>query len=295
MKLYELTSNRSRMLRYLQLSIRTLKVIREERPSVIFVQNPSIILSFLTILLRPFFKFKVIVDCHNSGLYPLEGQSRVLSEIANWIAKNADLTIVTNAALASDVIEKGGRAYVMPDPLPTLHAPNDVLEIQHDSALFICTWASDEPYSEVIDAVRGLGLTLYVTGNYRKVFSEEQLKELSQNVVLLGFVDRETYDAYLNSVDLVIDLTTRESCLVCGAYEAVAAEKPMIISDTEINRNVFNLGAMYSGSNVTSIRECIREALLNLEELREQTAHLKVQRMEDTKLSVEELRTSIGL
>ncbi len=293
--LYEFISERTRMFRYVELSLRTLGALRENKPEVLFVQNPSIVLSFIAILVRPFFGFKAVVDCHNSGLHPLERRSRALNLVADWIAGSADLTIVTNAALASEVHDKGGKAFVMPDPLPNIESKGEILNIESPSLLFICTWALDEPYREVMEAAEGLDATIYITGNYRKAIKEDEVKKIPNNVVLLGFVDRETYDSYLNSVDLVVDLTTRDNCLVCGAYEAVSAEKPMVISDTKINREVFNQGAIYTENDSVSVRRSVLHAISDLDQLAEGVAQLKKQRQESTCNLVRELKIELNV
>lgn len=288
--LYELISERSRLTRYIALSTETLKIFWKERPRTVFVQNPSIVLASLAVISSKLFGFMLLVDSHNSGIYPLERRSRVLNVIADWIMKSADVTIVTNQFLASEVNKRGGEAYVMPDPIPTLITNSRLSEVQPPSILFICSWAEDEPYAEVMEAVRDLDMVLYVTGNYKKSLSPEELKELPKNVVLLGFVDRATYDSYLNSVDVVLDLTTREYCLVCGAYESVSAEKPMIISDTKVNREVFNQGAVYSGSNSASIRVAIQEAITNIDKLTDEVISLKRLHCRNTRESISNLK-----
>ena len=56
---------------------------------------------------------------------------------------------------------------------------------------------------------------------------------------------KDEYVSMLYSVDATIDLTNRENCLVCGAYESVAAGKPMILSKTQALMEYFNKGAVY--------------------------------------------------
>jgi len=55
---------------------------------------------------------------------------------------------------------------------------------------------------------------------------------MSDNLTLTAFIDDNAYVTLLYSCDLIVDLTTREDCLVCGAYESVSAEKPLLLSDT---------------------------------------------------------------
>jgi hypothetical protein len=79
----------------------------------------------------------------------------------------------------------------------------------------------------------------------------------------------------LNSVDVIIDLTTRENCLVCGAYESIAVEKPMILSKTKALTEYFNKGAVYVEHSIKSIESGIIEAIRRKEELTKQVKELK--------------------
>jgi hypothetical protein len=65
-------------------------------------------------------------------------------------------------------------------------------------------------------------------------------------------------------VNGVIDLSTRERCLLCGAYEAVAAGKPMILSRTRTLMDYFTRGAVFTDNTVDGSPHSIRNAILDL-------------------------------
>jgi len=79
----------------------------------------------------------------------------------------------------------------------------------------------------------------------------------------------------LNSVDATIILTSRENCLVCGAYETVAVEKPMILSDTKALRDYFSMGAVYTENTIEGIKNAILEMIRKKEELSKEVKTLK--------------------
>ena len=89
-----------------------------------------------------------------------------------------------------------------------------------------------------------------------------------------GRVPWERYDQLLRSVNGVIDLSTRERCLVCGAYEAVAAGKPMILSRTATLMGYFARGAVFTDNRVSDSPHSIRQAIL---ELRTREAELRAE------------------
>ncbi len=263
--LFELILDQHRAIRYPALIIRTLKLIYKNNIRNLFVQNPSIVLAMLAVLLSYVRNMRVIVDAHNSGIYPLEGKSKLLCWIAKFIARKADAVIVSNSYLASTVESWGACAVVMPDPIPHLHAEHEIAG-NKPYVFFICTWAADEPYLEIIEAAKKISedLDIYITGNYRNKLSAAQIEDLPRNVRLLGFVSEEDYVAYFKSCLMAIDLTTRDNCLVCGAYEALALSKPCIVSDSRVNREVFSTGFIYTQNNAKAIATAINHGIEHL-------------------------------
>lgn len=263
--LFELTSYLPRLLRYPVLIYKTCSIILKHKIKILFVQNPSIVLSFLAICLKPILRLTVVVDAHNSGIFPLEGRSHILNLMARLIIRQATCTIITNEALAGAVRRRGGDAFIMPDPIPDFSAHKITpFSPTKRYAYFICTWADDEPYEEVLEAaslLSSIDIDIYVTGNYRKRLNTHTLSKIPQNVKLLGFVSESDYLNYFAGASLVLDLTTRENCLVCGAYEALALRKPAIISDSAVNRDLFKDGFVYTQNDAKSIRDSIEIGL----------------------------------
>jgi len=198
--------------------------------------------------------------------------------VASFVIRFADITLVTNAPLALVVINKKGRPFVLPDPLPDLLPdPAPKHRARTKAALtYVCTWANDEPTPELIEAARELGdvLTLYITG---RPPSWVKTLNLPANIVLTGFLSEADYLDLLQSSDALIVLTTRENCLNCGAYEGVALEQPMILSDTEVIRNYFNKGIVYSKANKIALVDAIRTLLTTGANAQKQVSELKTE------------------
>lgn len=264
--LKELFTSKTGLVRYIILSKATISHVLTIKPKVLFVQNPSIVLACLALILGKIRSFKVVVDAHNSGIYPLEGRSWLLNKIANNVLKYADIVIVTNNELSKKVVQEGGKPFVMTDPIPH----NEYKDISpykgaKNYLLFICSWSNDEPYERVIDAASLLDsdVDLYITGNFNKKLSQSKRINLPENIKLLGFVSEEDYWAYLMGCSATIDLTTRENCLVCGAYESISAHKPAIVSDTKVNRETFKKGFVYTKDIAQEISNSIDYIILH--------------------------------
>ncbi|MCK0163990.1 glycosyltransferase [Marinobacter sp. S6332] len=291
--LYELISSKSGLRRYVELSIKTIQIVKKEQPRVIFCQNPSIVLAFLCTLLFQSKKRKIVVDEHNAGLFPLDGKNRLLNIIANFIVRRADLVIVTNVALYDYCKKIGGEPIIVPDPLPVLPSSEIVTKDEVPfQILFICTWASDEPIQEVMEACS------HFSENEIKVLVTGNPKGMSQNdapacVQLTGFISKEDYFNYLISSDAVVVLTKRENCLNCGAYEAVSAEKPGILSNTEALRAYFSNGFLYVDNTVDDIRQKIIDLKENSDHLEQEVKYLKSELKKKSDNRIDDLKTAV--
>jgi len=279
----------NRVTKYARGAARTIAALRRTRPRLVFCQNPSLVLTLLLVFLRPFFGFRLCVDAHNAGLFPREGRSSVLMAVSRYVQRRANLTLVINEALADHVRANGGRAFALPDKIPTiLPSERRVLRGAHN-ILFICTYSKDEPYKEVFAAARLIdaAICIYVTGNFTR--SGIRQEDLPPNVILTGFLSEPEYAAMLRSVDATVDLTTREDCLVCGAYETLALAKPMILSDTRALRSYFSRGAVYVLGTAQSIADGITEAIRTKTTLEIEAAELSALRAREW----EEKRTAL--
>jgi glycosyltransferase involved in cell wall biosynthesis len=274
-ELFQFDVNVHRLLRYPLVITKTLWTFFRHRPHILYAQNPSIILATMAVIHGMITRKKVVIDAHNAGLFPLGGRVAWANKLTYFLFRHSYLTIVTNAPLKQHVESHGGRAAVLPDPFPEIDRTINKKKLKgRVNFLLICTWAHDEPYHEAIEAFSRLNpdLMLYVTGN-SKGKEKTRKQPIPPNVVLTGFLPNSEFDQLLISCDCVIDLTTREDCLVCGAYESVAAGKPLILSDTQALRNYFSGAALYTNNDVASITECVRDASERLEEITQQVDH----------------------
>ena len=267
--------------KYLTGIVKTSRIVLRRKPSLIFCQNPSLILAAFLVFTRGLGRFKVVVDAHNAGLFPMEGRSAVLGALTRYIQKRADLTLVTNIGLKEHVEKNGGRAFILQDRIPAISLKAVKRLAGEFNILFICSYGADEPYELVFEAAKLIdgAVHIYVTGNYRKRNIDPS--EVPGNVTLLGYVSEDEYVDMLNSVDATMDMTTRENCLVCGAYETVAVEKPQILSDTRALREYFRKGVVYTPHSPQSIADAIHKLIGEQEKLKQETRELKQELQEE--------------
>jgi glycosyltransferase involved in cell wall biosynthesis len=258
--LFELTAPGSALARYAKLMVQTARILARERPDLLIIQCPSIVLAVWTIVLKPAGRYRLVADLHNEAVEPFNYPFRVYGVILRWIQRAADVSLVTNTALQSVVTSAGGRALVLPDKVPAVEPGLQSAGRSEAHVVFICTYAADEPYLDVIEAARLLdpAVRVYVTGNAARAAG---LPPLPPNVILTGFLPDDAYLALLRDADVLMDLTRMENCLVCGAYEAVALGKPLVTSDTSALRAYFRRGAVYARHDAKSLAEAVGGAL----------------------------------
>jgi glycosyltransferase involved in cell wall biosynthesis len=247
----------------------TLRLLVRERPAVVFASNPSLVLTYAMLLCRLFLRFRFVSDAHYGGIVAVAGGAR-LQRALDFANRHADFVIVTTAGHADRVRSLGGRPLICPDPLPELAgdaARPPGMNGARKSVLFVCSYEIDEPYTAVFEAARSLtdrGFTVFASGAYRRVGLTQQAVP---HVKLLGFVDRALYETFLRHVDVVLDLTTWDDCLVCGAYEAMAAGRPCVLSQTAALTGLFTHGTVFSSHEPDAIARAVvaayerREAL----------------------------------
>ena len=267
-----------RLIKYpIYLMLTTMKILLF-RPSILFVQNPSIVLAFYSVFFGKLFKLPVVVDAHNSGVFPFGGKYHWATSLCNLINKNAAYVIVTNPSLKQHVENNGGNCVILPDPIPEIKMVKNVKR-ENDGVfkvLFVCTWSPDEPFHEVIKAARQLDNTIkiFITGNSQRAQNNLQ-PDLPENIELTGYLPDDEYENMLSKVDVVMDLTTFDDCLVCGAYESVAAEKPIILSNNTASRAYFNMGVVHVANSEEDIVRGIIEARSSIHNLNEQITEFK--------------------
>jgi glycosyltransferase involved in cell wall biosynthesis len=192
------------------------------------------------------------------------------------------MTIVTNSPLKDLCNKWGGRSEVLPDKLPDMSVPagsyaNLIRDARKKSVMAVTTFSSDEPVDEIIEAASILGtdFDLYFTGNYYNFLkSKGQEYAPPSNVTFTGFISEADYRALMSLVDVVIVLTTKDLILNCGAYEAVSANKPLVLSKTETLMSYFKKGALFVDLNPQEISNGVFQAWKQSEELKIESAKL---------------------
>lgn len=253
------------LLRYLACTALTIWHVLSHRYKYVFAQCPSVVCTALLGLLKPLGRYKLVIDAHNATFeYPQA--SRVLRFLVRYSFNRANFVIVSNDSLTADVQQLGSVPLVLPDSLPKLGShslPPRFQQGQQHTITFICSFMRDEPVDVFLSSVRHLphGFRVFVTGDSSRAAVFRKFE--SDVIVFTGYLPRQEFEGLIQHSDLLVDLTTRSDCLVCGAYEALAAGVPAILSNHTTLREMFPRGFLFADDNVDSYRQCIRSYFEN--------------------------------
>ncbi len=272
------------LLRYPLSVFHTFRILWRERPSTIFVQNPSMILAALAVLWGVTTRIQVVVDRHSTFLlnrtYRMSPWLLLFRALNRLTLKYANLTIVTNEFLADLVLRSGGTPVVLPDKLPNVvsepFARYPVLSSSRN-ILFVSSFAEDEPLAELIEAVsqvRERLLHVYVTGKLKKA-PASIVAAAPKNVTFTDYLSDNDYVRLLRSVDMVVVLTTADHTMLCGCYEAIAAGQPLVTSRKDVLRSYFT-DAIFVDNTSTQIA-----AALDISDDEIAASRLRTEKMKD--------------
>jgi glycosyltransferase involved in cell wall biosynthesis len=239
--------------------LQTWRVLRRERPEVVFVHNPPIFCPLVAALYALWHGAHYVIDSHTGAF--LSSRWRWSLGLHRILSQGALATIVHNEHQGRIVAGWGCRFLVLADPLGEYPA-GEPFPYHRDSfnVAVVSSFLPDEPVEIVFEAARQLtGVSLYFTGDSSRLDSR-LLAEKPDNCFLTGYLPDEQYVGLLRSSDAVMALTTRNHTLLSGAFEAVSLGTPLITSDWPVLRNRFPLGTLHASNTVEGICEGVRRA-----------------------------------
>jgi hypothetical protein len=263
-------SNLNSFKRYFKSTIQTIQAINL-KPKVVFAQCPSLVLCLELAILKPIFRYKLIIDCHNAVIDYLYYKGPLISFLMKRILSTADYIILSNEGLISKIPIDTNKILILPDKLPTISISQEkpkILDKEKLNITFICSFAYDEPILEFLEAAKKLTsqCKFFITGKKKNALG--YLNYQNESIVFTDYLSEQKFEALIAHSDINIDLTTKDNLLVCGAYETLAVNVPGIISDTEIQRTTFPKGYVYTNCTREDIYEKILYSIENLNKLK---------------------------
>ncbi|MGQ9590155.1 MAG: glycosyltransferase family protein [Planctomycetota bacterium] len=259
---YRGTSAPLTALKYILQAAHTFFVCVRRLPRIVFVTNPPIFAAIPVWAYARIFRARYVMDFH-SGCFIQEHWRRWF-RWQRFFARRAALTLAHNAENAR-VLEEWGAAYeILPSLPPDLGSPAPPPARERPLCVYICSFKEDEPVEAFFEAAARIpGADFAVTGRAPAGLAEKA----PPNVRLAGFLPEEEYRGLVCGADVVVALTLRPGTLLYGAQEAIAAHRPLVVSETETLRAYFGGGAVFAENTPEGLRAGIEEALAREEEL----------------------------
>lgn len=259
-----------KIFQYFMLGSKTFFLLVKEHPSTVWVQLPQTPLLWIAIAYKYIFnrKLVIIADCHNA-MFRRPWNSIPLTQRSLNVA---DAVVIHNHALQTTAISQGileTKLLVVNDPPAAFNIKNQYFSEQPKPwVVFPASFAADEPVEDLISAAKLLPhVTFFITGNTKNLKQQELLATKPSNVHFLGFVSRDDFDALILSVDIVLALTIHDGIQLSVCGEAVGGEKPLVLSNTSLLRELYPVGTVFVENTGTGIAEGITTALSKISQL----------------------------
>ncbi len=299
--------------KYFLQTARTLFLLLRHRPRVVFVTSPPVFAVLPVYLYALLFRARYAIDCH-SGCF-LEDHWKRWAWLQRFLSRRAALNLVHNADNAREIEPWGCKLTVFPSLPPDLGVagPAGAAETAGSAgaagsagtagripaaprlrpvAVYICSFKGDEPVETFLAAAREApGVDFLVTGRA----PADMEARLPANVKLTGFLGEDEYNGLLADTDLIIALTTRPGTLLYGAQEAIALEKPLVLSRTPTLESHFTGGAVFAENTPEGLRAAILDALARKDALAAAMAEFARRYRAEGEARVEEVRGMVGL
>ena len=247
------------VVRYLKSISATWQVLNKRQYDLIFAQYPSLLLNLALIVCKSWFKYQLVIDAHNTAIRHLQSGG-LLKLLASYALRHADMVIVSNQQIAQTLSTYRINATVLPDKIP--HIPQrqlgrDWVHLPRPFVVLIATFAPDEPIDTFIKGVQlaTQPITLFVTGQCSK--AKNLLHHASTQIIFTDYLTYPQYEGLIQNADLLVDLTTLDNCLVCGAYEALAVGVPALVSDNAATREMFKKGFIFAKNSPLDYAQAI--------------------------------------
>ncbi len=279
----KLSNTKFKFIDYIYKSFSSFWCLFINRPSVLWIQLPPSPLLWVTLIYKLFNKKMIIIaDCHN-GLFGKKWGKYIKN---GKYLNNVDILITHNYIIKDMSIDMGldsTKIFILEDKPAT--KPQNIdhnyeINIETPWILMPCGFAEDEPLSVVFEAARLIpDITIVISGNTKRASGFHDLENLPNNVLLTGYLSNENYESLIINADAILGLTTEHHIQISVANEATGFEKPMILSDTPLLRELFNKGATYvNNHDPISMADGIKLAIINKDSLSLEVKTLKKER-----------------
>lgn len=280
------------LLKYFLQALKTLWILLRDRPRVVLVTSPPVFAVAPVYLYALLFRRRFVID-HHSGCF-LEPHWLRWSWLQRFFARRAALNLPHNRDNAAFLEEWGARSLVFPSLPPEIREParNSNPTPGRPLVVYICSWKSDEPAAELIEAARRIPeVDVCITGKAPAAVASG----LPSNVRLTGYLGDDAYNELLAGARALVALTTRPGTLLYGAQEAIALGKPLVLSRSPTLEALFTGGTVFSENTPEALASAVRDGIARSGQLEQDMREFRERYQAEGAARLAELRATVGI
>ena len=255
--------------------------------------NPPAVAGITGLVLARLCGARFVLDSHPGSFGALgDRTSARLQRVQRFLTRRADLSLVAAPCWASIVESWGAKAIVVHEaPSADPYRPSvNQAESRRFSALCVGRLAPDEPTAAVVAAAAEVPeIDFLVTGDPARC-PLEIIAAAPENCHFVGFLAPEEYGQAVVDSGVILSLTTDAGSVMRSAYEAVYAERPLIVSAGPLAEDLFPY-AIATQNDAASIAASVRAAADRRAELLELAPAARALQLERWERQLKEIRS----
>ncbi len=258
-------------IRYLVLFLRTMFLLAQRRPDVVYAQNPPVFCPLTCLLYCRLAGARLVLDHHSiwsvktlGGRSPL---SRGIGFLERVVSRAADANTAPHGLWARMLAKMGARdVLVYHDYVPRNERPPDEAlrrEMAEGRILAISSHGGNplerlEVEAAAVAMDRDAGVSLVISGPREKLEGRLARLALPPNVRYAGFLKREVYESLKASADFAINITDEPYTLSHVLFEFAASSLPVVSSRQPVVEELFGDSLLYADSTAEDVAEKVR-------------------------------------
>jgi glycosyltransferase involved in cell wall biosynthesis len=284
-------------LSYFLKSIETLRCLIQKKPPLVFIQFPPTPLLYCVALYSWLIGCRYMADCHIWTVNVhwlkwictkklLRGKIIVHNDVIEQVIRSLNLKpLVVRDAIAKKPLIQVGDNTLLQD-----------LSLSPKCYLIIpCSFSSDEPIQEIIEAARLLPDIMFVMTWYCEKLSSKIRNILPSNVLLTGYLQIGDFNQLFSNAGVALVLTKQENVQLSGMQEAMAFEIPAVVSDLKTTRFLYKEYPVYVKNDPDSIANGVKYAFQNKLDLEKKMKSLRAETEKESLNQLENLKSSLNL
>ena len=288
-------------IRYVALFFRTMFLLAQKHPDVVYAQNPPVFCPLTCLLYCRLTGARLVLDHHSiwsvktlGGRSPL---SRGIAFLERVVSRAADANTTPHGFWAKMLLKMGARdVLIYHDYVPkNPRLPDEALkrEMAERPILAIASHGGHplerlEIETAAVGMERDAGVSLVISGPKEKLERRFSSMSLPLNVKYAGFLKREVYESLKASADFALNITDEPYTLSHVLFEFAASSLPVISSKQPVVEELFGNSLLYADSNVGDVAEKV-EQLCSGPTRAEWAAKIRAKQDELTKMHEEEI------